>query len=461
MKFPRALVVLSIVALAAGCSSGESLPILKLGTSTDARNAAGGEIATDAPLYVGPGRTYTTSVTDWGDAGSAHEQKWPTWTFTAPTKGADTKKALLRVASAFGLAGDVTAVAGTDGAWSLVDKRSGLSLESYGDDHMRQWSVFITDSRGMTIPDCPPGAECAVVAPDGTSSSKTPTIPSSQGTSESDARSSAEQILRAIGVDTSPDALGWTTSRDDYGTYVSAMHVFRGRQTQMTWNFTYGADKELLNASGPMFTLVESDAYPIVDIPSAIDRLNKGVGMMYGALRVAESNTKEKSSAEIVAAEVSVAPWWLANGTSMLLPAYVFTLADSSTVSVIAVPDKYIEFPGTTSVDTIPVPDTGGGSSGSGGSTPPSPGASSGSSSGSAGTAAPAVPLPPSPISVKQARVLIGLTLDEGQKVCDSNGWTLRIASMDGETRFLTTDFQFDRVNVAIVKGLITEVSVG
>jgi hypothetical protein len=58
--------------------------------------------------------------------------------------------------------------------------------------------------------------------------------------------------------------------------------------------------------------------------------------------------------------------------------------------------------------------------------------------------------------------VLVGLAEDEAAKVAEGNGWTMRVAERDGEELMVTTDWQSNRVNVAVRSGRITEVlSVG
>jgi hypothetical protein len=59
------------------------------------------------------------------------------------------------------------------------------------------------------------------------------------------------------------------------------------------------------------------------------------------------------------------------------------------------------------------------------------------------------------------AKKLIGLTEAEAQKVCTELGWQVRVAMRDGEAFMLTTDYQTNRVNLTITKGLVTSVVIG
>jgi hypothetical protein len=64
----------------------------------------------------------------------------------------------------------------------------------------------------------------------------------------------------------------------------------------------------------------------------------------------------------------------------------------------------------------------------------------------------------PDETSVKK---LIGLTEAEAQKVATELGWQVRVAMRDGEAFMLTTDYQTNRVNLTITKGLVTNVVIG
>jgi hypothetical protein len=53
---------------------------------------------------------------------------------------------------------------------------------------------------------------------------------------------------------------------------------------------------------------------------------------------------------------------------------------------------------------------------------------------------------------------LIGKTLEEGKAYAESIGCTLRVTKKDGEGMMVTMDFRPNRINVAIVNNIITEV---
>ena len=455
----RPRITVSVLALVlASCSAGDSLPTLELSSAGSIRDAAKGEMANDSPVFAGGVITYEAGTEDWGDAAGAAAEKWPAWRFTAPTTAAERKTAMNRVAGALGLVGNVS-FDKTNQTWMLVDKAADLTLQGSGDQNTLWWNVHGTSLRAAKdamTPDCPPNAECA--APD---VMITPTtIATGHVFGRGPAEEKGRQILADMGVDTSDDivgneSLGWTTSQDSYGTYVSAVHMFRGAQTGMSWSFTFGADGVILSAAGPVFSIVRGDSYPVITVDAAIKRLNDGLGGVFGAVAMRGSTGAggtEPVTLKVTAAAVSLVPWWMHDGGQMLLPAYDLTLDDGSHASVIAVTDKYVKFAGASS-DDVPVDSgPGGGSTGS-----------SGSSSGSSGSGAvdPVAPEPLPRVTNEQAKTLIGLTQAEAQKVCDENGWTLRIASVDGQENFLTMDWQTNRVNVALVKEVVTAVSIG
>ena len=56
---------------------------------------------------------------------------------------------------------------------------------------------------------------------------------------------------------------------------------------------------------------------------------------------------------------------------------------------------------------------------------------------------------------------LVGKTKEEALKLCKANGYFPRITMEDGVGFMMTMDFRFDRINLRIEKGLVTEASIG
>jgi hypothetical protein len=141
----------------------------------------------------------------------------------------------------------------------------------------------------------------------------------------------------------------------------------------------------------------------------------------------------------------------LTNKSSILLPAYTFTNADGDVGTVLAIEDKYLSYGDSEVTDGAePEPD-------------PKP-VDSGSSGGSPGAVPGPAENPTAPVAAlddASSKKLIGLTEIEAQKVAAEMGWQVRVAMRDGEAFMLTQDFQTNRVNLTITKGLVTNVVIG
>ena len=59
---------------------------------------------------------------------------------------------------------------------------------------------------------------------------------------------------------------------------------------------------------------------------------------------------------------------------------------------------------------------------------------------------------------LSQFQGLIGLTPEVAAKVCEANGYRLRVRTRDGQGMVGTADFRQDRINVAVDKGIITAI---
>lgn len=59
------------------------------------------------------------------------------------------------------------------------------------------------------------------------------------------------------------------------------------------------------------------------------------------------------------------------------------------------------------------------------------------------------------------AVTLLGRTRAEAKAAAQAAGYTFRVVSVDGQPRAVTMDYRPDRIDATIVKGVVTEVSVG
>lgn len=56
---------------------------------------------------------------------------------------------------------------------------------------------------------------------------------------------------------------------------------------------------------------------------------------------------------------------------------------------------------------------------------------------------------------------LVGMTEAQATAAATAAGYTVRIASVDGEPRALTMDYRFDRINLQLESGTVTGATVG
>ena len=150
---------------------------------------------------------------------------------------------------------------------------------------------------------------------------------------------------------------------------------------------------------------------------------------------------------------------WAEDGTVWLLPAYAFDADDEGLYSVIAIDAAYlaVDQGGDEPVDTVPVDsapvdtvpvDTVPVDSAPIDTTPVD--------------TAPADSAPMTTLVFPNPEDYTGLSVEEATKVVAADGWELRVVREDGEDLAVTDDFRDNRLNVAVVDGVVTElVSVG
>ena len=283
-----------------------------------------------------------------------------------------------------------------------------------------------------------------------------------------EARDKALSIMNAAGVDVRDDDV--EVYADEWSVSVTAWQRVGDLRAPMSWTFGFGDNGVISWAGGNLLSFDKGPKFPRVGAAAGVDRLSdpKYSGWYgYGptARAIAEpaiageesaaspSDTVEPVVQTVIVTGVkeSLTPIVDAENILWLVPSYEYTVKDGYTVSVLAITDEFIEQAAPTTetsggevVEPVPATD-GAGVSGS-----------SGSSEGSMGSDADAMAL-----SQEEAVKLVGLTEDEAAKVAESNGWVLRVSSRDGEDLQLTMDFVPNRVNLAIVDGKVTGVSVG
>jgi len=451
-RFPAAIAVVTLALASCGSAGAE---ILDLGGSPAANRSASGELAVDSGALIAPlNITYSASEELTAEPGIDTSGSFRAWRFDVPS---DPAAYLRRVVTALGMSGKVSKDA--DGNYTL--RNGDRSLASYGDAASRWWSYSTPSAGGTAVSTspCEPADRSAdsVPAPDAPGCAEPPVLePTRNLPTEAEARAATERFMAAVGHD-DDGTLEYLTESDQWSVRVNVQWMMGKDPGGAGWYFAYGEGGSLVSAFGQMFVVREADRYPVVSIDEAIERLNTGMYSMlpmgWSAWSPTGSATRDQSSSgktevELRKVVMSLMPYWTSAGRQMLLPAYTFTGAGGETVQVLAVRDEYISRPVPSTGDVVVdpgLPGTGGGSSG-GGSTDGSPSAD----------------VPVGELRAEDASVLVGLAEDEAAKVAEGNGWTVRVAERDGEKLMVTTDWQPNRVNVAVRSGRITEVlSVG
>jgi hypothetical protein len=431
----------------------------------------------------------------------------PAWTL--PGSPAVDQARVAELAKLLGVEGDVRALTPEmGGGWMVGAEDYTTSNLTVAADGMASWwfnpAPMATSSVGVGCaapavePAVAPDATSDTIAPDATMPiapcGDVPTPPAGVP-SKDEALTNAKALFTDMGYDISQ--FEYDTYADEWGANVTGFLMLGGFRSPITVSVGYGENGAITWASGSLATPQEAGDYPLVSGADALQRLNDQDGMwaMYGspgmmakggaaldattAIASREVTAAEGTSAvaetvvpatddiaETVPAQVidpmpvdSVPPMepitvhlnamkldltmvWAEDGTIWLLPAYTFTAVNEGDFAggqytIIAVDDAFIDTPDPVTVDsavpetalpveTIAVPDT--------------------TISALEPTIAQAGP------------VLIGLTLDEATKVAEMNGWTIRVAMLDGEVQAGTMDLQPNRVNVAVEAGTVTSV---
>ena len=248
-----------------------------------------------------------------------------------------------------------------------------------------------------------------------------------------EAESAARDLLAAIGQD--PAAFELETYADDWSASVTAWLSRDGVRWPVSWGFTFGGEGVLQGANGSLAEPIPFGPYPLVDLDTAVGRLTEqGTATPFVDMPVAtlapepavpsDSLVAPGVAEPEVAVLVDVRPdfWWAwdPDGAVWLLPAYTFIDTQDRPHTVPAITDEFlvVEPPATTSPPPTPPPTT--------------------------------MPLDPATV--------VGLAVDEADRVLSQLGYTLRVVREDGVDLIVTDDFSETRVNVAVDASVVTEI---
>jgi hypothetical protein len=207
--------------------------------------------------------------------------------------------------------------------------------------------------------------------------------PSGSMPTDDSALSFAKEKFSALGFDSTSanwsvsDGGGmWGYSGDLAGAFklVTAKVMIDGLDSKQSWSLTVGPDDALLSANGFYAEIVPTAAYEIVGAKTAIERSQSGLwmnlppqevqrdNMVYpmplGTNQAVETQVKRNSSGQpildggldrvtIASAEKTLISWYLNDGSTILLPAYLLSESsadDSRQWLQLSIADKYVDF---------------------------------------------------------------------------------------------------------------------
>jgi hypothetical protein len=359
---------------------------------------------------------------------------------------------LKKLAVSLGLSGDVVKEDKNNFVIGLDDK-TGAGLRLFVDVSSAWWnySSGAASSGATSSVACAPDTECVDV---GTPAVDPP--PPANLPDEATAIARVSQLLKDVGLRVKP--YSFSATKSEWSTDVVGTFMARDISSNMSLYVSFGSDAKITYASGPLVELKNAGSYPLIPPKDAVKRLSQ---LQYGLVGptarsaidmsvsspVTDSSTPVAVTVPITGVRLALMQTTLTNKSSILLPSYTFTNADGDVGTVIAIEEKFLSYGDSEVTD--------------GGDPEPEP--------------MPVDPLipavdpgkaenPSDPVAVldeTSVKKLIGLTEAEAQKVATELGWQVRVAMRDGEAFMLTTDYQTNRVNLTITKGLVTNVVIG
>ena len=444
---PTAAVVASALLFAA-CGSSDPL-VLSLKSSqvksgSNRAHPASARNAEDAKLAYAQDVSYSVlnELPDLGETGAA-------WSVN-PLK--ENKGTLKKLAMSFGLTGDL--VKEDTNNFSIgFDDKTGAGLRLYVDVSSAWWSYSSgsVGSGSVSSPACAPDTECVDAGRPVVDPAPPVNLPD-----EATAIARVTKLLQDADLRVKP--FSFSATKTEWSTDVVGTLMARDVSSNISLYVSFGSDAKITYASGPLVELKNAGSYPLIPPKDAVKRLSQ---LQYGlvgptarsAIDMSVSSPVTDGSAPvaitvpITGVRLALMQTTLTNNSSILLPAYTFTNADGDVGTVLAIEDKYLSYGDsevTDGADPVPEPKP---------ADPGSPAVVPGQAEN-----------PTNPVAAldeTSAKKLIGLTEAEAQKVATELGWQVRVAKRDGEAFMLSQDYQTDRVNLTITKGLVVAVVVG
>ena len=362
-------------------------------------------------------------------------------------------------------------------------------------DAMHYWSYQAPWSRSMTDVGC----EVAPVASGDAVSSVEPCAaptPPKNVPSAAQAEDLFFQMLKDLGLK-SKDFITESYA-DEWNANVTGYLMIDGVRTSLSWSASYGADAELVWASGVLAEVTQAADYPRIGTAQGVERLNNEYGWdgptVRGGVADEDMSVESPSSAgtvglgtepvfdegveatvatepvipdavilnppddqempvteiEITAVEEELVSLYGSDGSIYLVPGYAFLPATAPGQAVryivSALPDEFTDEANDdsdqtpdTGVSEVPTPET----------IVPEP--FDPSTSAAAGAA----------ITQAAADTLLAMSEGTSETTAANNGWEVRIGQRDDMVYAQTKDYRPDRVTLTIVSGKVTKVDVG
>lgn len=333
----------------------------------------------------------------------------------------DTKDRLKDVAAALNVPG--AAVKESRNTFTIgFQQDTGAGVWLWVDDAGSWWSYF-------------PGTTVNAIVPD---PNKAPVL-----ITPNEAIARATRFLIQVGYPLRSFRL--TATQSDFAVEVVGNLNLTNIPTNLNFNFTFGTNGVITAASGPLVNVETANGYYLITPDEGVARLKdpkySSIGLVTrAAIETAKSSPQSASTTDVLTmpitrVEYSLMQSLMTNTTTILLPAYTYYNEQGAVGTVIAMQEKYFSF-GDMPVNTDE----------------PAPLNSLGSTS---------LPAKVTPLTAESAGLLRGLSEKAAVKISRENGWAVRIARRNGEDFLLTTDFSETRVNLTVVQGVVTAISIG
>jgi len=358
----------------------------------------------------------------------------------------EAKDWLRRLATAVNVQGDIVKDSSNNFTIGL-NKDTGAGVWLWADDAGSWWSYNSgTSSAGVSTSPCDPNTSDCSQAPAAPPTTVAPTnlLPATEAVAQ------ATRFLLQVGFELKGFRLRGTET--PYATFVEGELVVSNVPTNLMFRFTFEQDGVMTNASGPLVTLKRANGYYLITPQEGIERLKNPRYTSIGATsraaaEVASSpapgGTTGPIAVSISRVEYTLMQSVLANTTTILLPAYTYFNDDGVVGTVIAMKDEDLTF------NSLPVT-----------SDEPSTLNNGGVPGGGASVGVPETGAI-APLTSETAAVLVGLEEEKAVSTATSNGWTTRVRMRDGKSFPLTMEYNGLRVNLTVVKGLVTAVDIG